>query len=205
MNFFLTAVLAVQMLSAPVDDRPHPDPARQGRRHGRGVRQRQLGQPVRRQRQRQLPLAHHRGAGGVFFACTLLLAYSATCSRWIRAAFWNARPPRRRHPSRLRRLRAPLPRFPPRPHRPPARAQPGPAAPASGAAQISDPLSRRGRAHGVAAAGMRKASEFPLLRLMYRNSSTDGNVHFRVNSYLSEQTENRASKQGLSGQKPPSW
>ena len=44
-------------------DRPDPDPARQGRRHGRGVRQRCLGQPVRRHRQRQLPVAHDGSAG----------------------------------------------------------------------------------------------------------------------------------------------
>ncbi len=61
MQLLTNIVLIVQILSAVRDDRPCADPARQGRRHGRLVRQRCLGQPVRRHRQRQLPVALHRG------------------------------------------------------------------------------------------------------------------------------------------------
>ncbi len=92
----LTIVLAVQMLSALVHDRPDPGPARQGRRHGCGLRQRFVGQPVRCQRQRQLPVAHHRCARP---ACSSharwLLAYFGTCAdrrRGLRAACSSAPP-----------------------------------------------------------------------------------------------------------------
>ena len=43
--------------------------ARQGRRHGRGVRQRLVGQPVRRRRLGQLPVAHHGDPRGGILRC----------------------------------------------------------------------------------------------------------------------------------------
>ena len=67
MNVLLTVVLAVQMLTALGMIGLILDPAWQGRRHGRGLRQRQLGQPVRRQRQREFPVAHDSRAGGSVF------------------------------------------------------------------------------------------------------------------------------------------
>ena len=57
MNWMLNLVVVLQILAGAGDDRPGADPARQGRRHGRLVRQRCVGQPVRRDRQRQLPVA----------------------------------------------------------------------------------------------------------------------------------------------------
>ena len=66
-DLLTNVVLIVQILVGAGDDRPRADPARQGRRHGRLLRQRRVGQPVRRHRQRQLPVAFD---GGVRRACS---------------------------------------------------------------------------------------------------------------------------------------
>ena len=55
-----------------------------------------LGQPVRRVRQRELPVALDGRCATIFFICTLALAYFATCAAPSAAAASSSGPPRRR-------------------------------------------------------------------------------------------------------------
>jgi hypothetical protein len=90
MNVVLTMVLAVQMIRRIGHDRPDPDPARQGRRHGRGIRQRRLGSLFGASGSANFmsrTTGCWRRCSSSARCCWPTLA---TCARAIRAACWSA-------------------------------------------------------------------------------------------------------------------
>ena len=111
-------------------DRPDADPARQGRRHGRGLRQRRAraacSAPAAARTSCRAP---RPCCAAVFFVCTLALAYFGdSCARpssgsvLERAGASRPRRRRARRPARRRSRRGAAPAGAPLPRRPPRRA-----------------------------------------------------------------------------------